>query len=463
MNPARYDAVNEVSRTRWARPVLAGLVGTVIFDVIGFLMTGQWWDIPALLGDKLGFTYVTAVTVFGVWLFMLPLLGLGVAGLAVSPLLPVITLARHRGYGLILAWLVGDPRPAVGSQPAGQTLRPGVRTVSGAVVRVLGVMCLLASNPAGLDASERGQAPAGGVTPSAEATPAGYPTLHKTAKVAGLEIFYREAGPKGAPTILLLHGFPTSSHMFRALIPALSDRYHVVAPDYPGFGHSSMPLVEQFEYTFDRLADVMDQFVQQLGVTKYSLYVMDYGAPVGFRLAVKHPERVQALIVQNGNAYEEGLRDFWKPFRIYWGARNEANAAPLRKFLGLDATKWQYTHGVRNPEAISPDNWLVDQSLLDRPGNKEIQLRLFFDYGSNLALYPAWQSYFRAHQPPTLVVWGKNDYIFPAEGAPPYIRDLRTIEVHLLDTGHFALEEDGALIAQHMRRFLIKHVRSTSK
>lgn len=498
MDSARHDVVNELFRARWARPVVAGLVGTVVFDLIGFLMTGQWWDIPALLGDKLGFgigggvvahyangvilaliytglapllwgpawlralTYVTAETVFGVWLFMLPLLGLGIAGLAASPLLPVITLARHWGYGLILAWLVGDPRPAFGSQPTGQSLRPGVRTVSG-LVMVVGVMSLLASTPAGLEASDRGQAPVGSVTPSAEVTPARNPTLHKTIKVAGLEIFYREAGPRGAPTILLLHGFPTSSHMFRALILALSDRYHVVAPDYPGFGHSSMPPVDQFEYTFDRLADVMDQFVQQLGLTKYSLYVMDYGAPVGFRLAVKHPERVQALIVQNGNAYEEGLRDFWTPFRAYWGARTEATAAPLRKFLVLEATKWQYTHGVRNPEAISPDNWLVDQSLLDRPGNREIQLQLFFDYGSNLALYPSWQSYFRAHQPPTLVVWGKNDYIFPAEGALPYARDLKTLETHLLDTGHFALEEDGALIAHHMRRFLIKHVRSTNK
>jgi pimeloyl-ACP methyl ester carboxylesterase len=316
---------------------------------------------------------------------------------------------------------------------------------------------------AGLEASEREQAPAGGVTASAEATPARYATLHKTVKIGGLEIFYREGGPRSAPTILLLHGFPTSSHMFRALIPALSDRYHVVAPDYPGFGHSSMPPVDRFEYTFDRLADVMDRFVQELGLTKYSLYVMDYGAPVGFRLAVRYPERVQALIVQNGNAYEEGLRDFWKPFRAYWDARTDSNAAPLRKFLLLDATKWQYTHGVRNPEAISPDNWLVDQSLLDRPGNKEIQLQLFFDYRSNPALYPAWQSYFRAHQPPTLVVWGKNDYIFPVEGALPYARDLKTIEMHLLDTGHFALEEDGALIAQHVRRFLTEHVRPTSK
>ena len=332
-----------------------------------------------------------------------------------------------------------------------------------ALLMLLSVMSLLRFTSTGLEASDRAQVPVVGVTPSTQAAPARYPTLHKTVKVAGLEIFYREAGPKGAPTILLLHGFPTSSHMFRALIPALSDRYHVVAPDYPGFGHSAMPRVDQFEYTFDRLADVVDQFVQHLGLKRYSLYVMDYGAPVGFRLAVRHPERVQALIVQNGNAYEEGLRDFWKPFRTYWGARNETNAAPLRNFLVLEATKWQYTHGVRNPEAISPDNWLVDQTLLDRPGNKDIQLQLFFDYGSNLALYPAWQSYFRAYQPPTLVVWGRNDHIFPVEGALPYSRDLKTIETHLLDTGHFALEEDGALIAQHMHRFLTKHVRATHK
>lgn len=312
-------------------------------------------------------------------------------------------------------------------------------------------------------ARKAGETLSAGVTPSIESTPVRYPTLHKTVKIADLEIFYREAGPRRAPTILLLHGFPSSSHMFRALIQALSDQYHMVAPDYPGFGYSSMPSVGEFKYTFDRLAHVMDQFVWRLGLTEFSLYVMDYGAPIGYRLAAKHPERIQALIVQNGNAYEEGLRDFWTPFRSYWSARTEANAAPLRKLLALDATKWQYTHGVRNPETISPDNWLVDQSLLDRPGNKEIQLQLFFDYGSNLALYPVWQSYFRAHQPPTLVVWGQNDSIFPVEGALPYARDLKTIETHLLDTGHFALEEEGALVASHIRRFLTKHVRPTNK
>ena len=283
-------------------------------------------------------------------------------------------------------------------------------------------------------------------------------TRHKTINVNGLDVFYREAGPTSAPTVVLLHGFPTSSHMFRNLIPALSDMFHVVAPDYPGFGHSAMPTGEEFDYTFDHLADVIDGFVQKLGLATYSLYVMDYGAPVGFRLAVKHPERVQALIVQNGNAYAEGLGEFWKPFRAYWKERTEKNAAPLKKFLNLGATQWQYTHGVRNAEAISPDNWIVDQYVQDRPGNKAIQLQLFYDYGSNPPRYAQWQAYFRDYQPPTLVVWGKNDTIFPAAGAHPYTRDLKTIEVHLLDTGHFALEEDGDVIAGHMRRFLSRHV-----
>lgn len=286
----------------------------------------------------------------------------------------------------------------------------------------------------------------------------GYPTSHKAVNIDGLDIFYREAGPKDAPTILLLHGFPTSSHMFRNLIPALSDRFHLVAPDYPGFGNSSMPALEEFDYTFDRLADIIEKFTEKLGLKKYSLYVMDYGAPVGFRIAVKHPERVQALIVQNGNAYEEGLREFWDPFRVYWKERTEANAKPLSDFFEIGATKWQYTHGVRNTEAISPDNWTVDQARLDRPGNKEIQLQLFYSYGSNPPLYPEWQAYFRKHQPPTLVVWGKNDFIFPAEGAHPYKRDLKNMEFHLLDTGHFALEEDGEFIATLIRRFMGKHV-----
>ncbi len=281
--------------------------------------------------------------------------------------------------------------------------------------------------------------------------------LHRTAKVDGLDIFYREAGPKDAPAILLLHGFPTSSHMFRDLIPALADRYHVVAPDYPGFGQSSAPPVDRIAYTFDNLAKVVDAFTEQVGLTKFALYVQDYGAPVGFRLASKHPERVSALIVQNGNVYDEGIdNDFWAPVKPYWKDRTEANAAPLRKALSLEATRWQYTNGARNLEAISPDTWTIDQALLDRPGNAEIQLALFHSDGSNPPLYPEWQANFRKHQPPTLIVWGKNDAIFPAAGAYPYRRDLKDVEFHLLDTGHFALEEDGATIARLIREFLTK-------
>ena len=279
-------------------------------------------------------------------------------------------------------------------------------------------------------------------------------TLHKDIEVDGLDIFYREAGPEGAPNVLLLHGFPTSSRMFRNLIPALSDKFHLVAPDYPGFGSSSMPTVNEFNYTFNHLAEVMEGFIDKLGLKEYTLYLMDYGAPVGFRIAVNHPERVQALVVQNGNAYEEGLREFWDPIKTYWKDKTKDNGGVLRdNLLTLDATKWQYTHGVRNPETIAPDNWFHDQFLLERPGNKDIQLELFYDYRSNLPLYPRWQAYFREHQPATLIVWGKNDHIFPAEGAEPYKRDLQNIEFHLLDTGHFALEEDGDVIAGHIRAF----------
>ncbi len=286
---------------------------------------------------------------------------------------------------------------------------------------------------------------------------------YSTVEVDGLDIFYREAGPVDAPTVLLLHGFPTSSHMFRNLIPALADQYHVVAPDYPGFGNSSMPSVDEFEYTFDRLADVIEAFTDELGLTSYSLYVMDYGAPVGFRLAVRRPERVEALIVQNGNAYVEGLLEFWDPIKAYWNERSTENGDALRGLLDIGATKWQYTHGTRNPEAMSPDGWNIDQRFLDRPGNQEIMLALFYDYGSNPGRYPVWQAYFREFQPPTLIVWGKNDHIFPADGAYPYRRDLENVEFHLLDTGHFALEEDGDVIASLMRDFLARHVGKTAQ
>ena len=286
---------------------------------------------------------------------------------------------------------------------------------------------------------------------------------NQTITVDGQTIFYREAGDKEKPTILLLHGFPTSSHMFRNVIPALADKFHLVAPDYPGFGYSSMPPVDTFEYTFDHLAEIMDKFVTQIGLERYSLYVMDYGAPVGYRIAVKHPEIIEALIVQNGNAYDEGLGEFWEPLRAYWSDPTEKNKNALKKFLTLEATKWQYTHGVKDENAISPDNWIHDQMLLDRPGNNEIQLQLFYDYKSNPPLYPQWQEYFRKYQPPTLVVWGKNDYIFLKEGAIPYQRDLKNIEIHLLDTGHFALEEECELIAELISRFLTTRRYTTAR
>ena len=279
---------------------------------------------------------------------------------------------------------------------------------------------------------------------------------HKTVKVDGLDIFYREAGPMDGPVVLLLHGFPTSSQQYRNLIPALAERYRVVAPDYPGYGRSSMPASETFTYTFAAYAKIVDKFTQQLGLSRYALYVMDYGAPVGFRLAVAHPERVTALVIQNGNAYDEGLRDFWVPFKAYWMDNAAKSREELRKFLVVGATEWQYTHGVpeANKALVSPDAWMLDQAYLNRPGNQEIQLDLFYDYRTNVAMYPAFQSYFRAHQPPTLIVWGKNDYIFPAEGAAPYLRDLPRAELHLLDAGHFALETNGAEIAARMWDFL---------
>ena len=279
-------------------------------------------------------------------------------------------------------------------------------------------------------------------------------TTYRTIAIDGLDIFYREAGSRSNPTILLLHGFPTSSHMFRNLMPALADRFHLIALDYPGYGNSSMPTVDEFDYTFDHLAQIVEKFITAVDLKRYSLYVMDYGAPIGYRIAAKYPERVEALIVQNGNAYEEGLREFWNPLKAYWQERSPENADKLRPFFTLETTKWQYTNGVRNPEAISPDTWNMDQLFLDRPGNVEIQLALFYSYGTNPPLYPQWQEYFRKYQPPTLIVWGKNDYIFPAEGAYPYKRDLKDVEFHLLDTGHFALEEEGDAIANHIGRFL---------
>jgi pimeloyl-ACP methyl ester carboxylesterase len=284
--------------------------------------------------------------------------------------------------------------------------------------------------------------------------------LYKTVKVDNIDVFYREAGDPEKPTLLLLHGFPTSSQMFRNLIPALADDYHLIAPDYPGYGNSGVPSREDFKYTFDNVAALVGQFVEQIGLKRYALYLQDYGAPIGFRLAVAHPERVSALIIQNGNAYDEGIDNpFWEPVKKYWKDPSQANRDALRGLLTRDATIWQYTHGVRDPQTISPDTWNVDQPLLDRPGNNEIQLDMFLSYGSNPPLYPQWQEYLRKNQPPTLIVWGKNDQIFPEAGAHPYLRDLNDVDFHLLDTGHFALEEDGSVIADLIRNHLAVHAR----
>jgi len=286
-----------------------------------------------------------------------------------------------------------------------------------------------------------------------------HPILNKTIEVNGVEVFYREAGNKEAPTLLLLHGYPTSSHMFRNLINDLSDRYHLLAPDYPGFGNSEQPSMDEFDYTFDNMATLVERFLEKLDVKKYSIYLMDYGAPIGFRIAAKYPERVETLIVQNGNAYDEGLKDFWIPIKKYWNEYNLENGKALEGFHSPDGLKWQYTHGVRNAETISPDNWNIDLKHLTREGNNEIQLAMFYDYRTNVPLYPNWQKYFREHQPATLIVWGKNDYIFPADGAHPYKKDLKNLEFHLLNTGHFALEEDGAEIASIIRAFLKKQIK----
>lgn len=282
-------------------------------------------------------------------------------------------------------------------------------------------------------------------------------TRYHTVEVDGLNLFYREAGTKDSPTIVLLHGLPSSSHMYRDLLDTLSDQFHLIAPDYPGFGNSDTPAIDQFEYSFDRLADVIERFLQTLELNSFSLYVQDYGAPVGFRIATRHPEWIQTLIVQNGNAYEEGLTSAWKPFRDLWGDRTEKTEAAVREFLKRDSTIFFYTAGTRDRTHINPDNWNIDQYFLDRPENAAAQLELFYNYKENLKRYPEWHEYFRKHQPPTLIVWGKNDPFFSVEGAKAFEQDLKTIELHLLDTGHFALDEERSAIANHIARFIPAH------
>lgn len=273
---------------------------------------------------------------------------------------------------------------------------------------------------------------------------------YRSVKIDGINVFYREAGQADAPVMLLLHGFPASSFMYRDLIDRLADRFHVIAPDYPGFGYSDAPSAQEFTYTFDKLADVVEKFTVQLRLEKYALYMQDFGGPVGFRLATRHPERISFLVAQNANAYEEGLPDsFWSTPKKLWNDPSPANFAMIRdKAMSDAALEWNYTHGVKEPARINPDSWILQRALLARPGNKDAMLALLYDYRTNLGQYPAWHEYFRKHQPPLLLAWGQNDVIFPASGARAYLRDLPRAKLHLLDTGHFALEDKADEIAK---------------
>jgi pimeloyl-ACP methyl ester carboxylesterase len=280
------------------------------------------------------------------------------------------------------------------------------------------------------------------------------PVRYRTADIDGFKVFYREAGLVGAPKLLLLHGFPTAGHMFRDLIPLLANRFHMVAPDLPGFGQSDMPSRGEFKYTFDNIANVIDRFTEAVSFDRFALYVFDYGAPTGFRLAVRHPERITAIISQNGNAYEEGLSDGWNPIQSYWKDPSPANRKALRSFLAPEATRWQYTHGVSDQTMVSPDGQNLDNFYLERPGADEVQLDLFGDYRSNVALYPTFQKYFRTHKPPFLAAWGKNDPFFLPTGAEAFKRDIPAAVVLFFETGHFALETHAREIAETIRDFL---------
>lgn len=293
---------------------------------------------------------------------------------------------------------------------------------------------------------------------SPQAPSSGGITYH-TVEVQGIKVFYREAGDPKAPTILLLHGFPTSSHMYRDLIPLLADRYHVVAPDLPGFGFSDAPDRSKYSYTFDHLASTIDAFTDVIGLRRYAIQVFDYGAPVGWRLAVAHPERITAIVTQNGNAYEEGLSSAWKPIQQYWQDPSEANRNALRDFLTPDSVKWQYVHGAPAESRVAPESYTLDSALLARPGNAEIQLDLFGDYANNVKRYPEFQAYFRAHHPPLLAVWGKNDPFFIPPGAEAFKRDNPNAEVHFYEAGHFALETDVQAIGAEIHRFLGKNIK----
>lgn len=280
-------------------------------------------------------------------------------------------------------------------------------------------------------------------------------TRYNYATIDGHKIFYRDAGPTNAPVIVLLHGFPSSSHMFRDLIPKLAGKFRVVAPDYLGFGFSDQPSAKEYSYTFDNLTGLVEKLLfNHLNLTKFSIYVQDYGAPVGFRIASGYPDAIEAIVVQNGNAYAEGISNAFEPLKAFWANRNTETEKPVRALLTVDTTRFQYTHGANEPALVSPDSWTFDQHFLDRPGNDAIQLDLFYNYPSNVALYDKWHEYFRKRQPRTLILWGQNDPFFTVEGAKAFQRDLPEAELHLLDGGHFALEEYSQLIADEMTRFL---------
>jgi pimeloyl-ACP methyl ester carboxylesterase len=293
-----------------------------------------------------------------------------------------------------------------------------------------------------------------GPTPAAAESIQPSPVHYHTIRINDVDIFYREAGAKSAPVLLLLHGFPTSSSMFRNLIPRLAASFRVIAPDYPGYGFSAMPDRKNFAYTFENMTNIVEKLTEKLELSKYSMYVMDYGAPIGYRLALRHPERVIGFIVQNGNAYEEGLLEFWDPIKKYWNDATTENRAALNFLATADATKWQYQNGVKDLTLLDPTTWTLDQLGMDRPGNADIQLDMLYDYRTNVPFYPDFQAFFRKYQPPMLIVWGKNDHIFPPEGAAPYKRDLPKVETHLIDTGHFALETHGEEIASRIEKFL---------
>jgi len=286
-----------------------------------------------------------------------------------------------------------------------------------------------------------------------------YDVVYKSLKVNGLNIAYRESGNPEKPTIVLLHGFPSSSHQYRKVLNQLSNEYHLIAPDYPGFGNSDFPDSKTFEYTFDNLATTINAFLEEKKINKYAIMIQDYGAPVGFRLATANPDRITAIINQNGNAYEAGLGDAWAGIRALWKNRNKDTETALLPAFSLEGLKWQYTHGVRNIETVNPDNWHLDYLRLSRPNAHAVNLDLFYDYQNNVKLYPKWQKYLREYQPPMLIVWGKNDAFFPEEGAEAFKKDVTNIDYNIYDTGHFALEEEGEAIIKKMRVFMRKHVK----